>query len=84
MHGHAELGEQERQRQQLDDQAAITSNQAGPPRGGSIRRNGAIDNLQPCNLRPDAPACCLAVLPPGIRTHERAESACILTAASAS
>jgi hypothetical protein len=66
MHGHAELGEQERQRQQLDDQAGITSNQAGPPRGGSIRRNEAPDNLQPRNPGTDAPACCLAVLPLGI------------------
>jgi hypothetical protein len=84
MHGHAELGEQERQRQQLDDQAAIASNQAGPPRADSIRRGKPADNLHPRNLGRTAPACRLAVLPLGVCTHERAESARILTAASTS
>ena len=31
VHGHAELRKQQRQRQPMDDQRTVTSNQAGPP-----------------------------------------------------
>ena len=63
MHGHAELGEQERQRQQLDDQATITSNQAGPPQAKSIAMAGLDDNLQlrksgASGFPPAASPCC--------------------------
>ena len=46
MHGHAELGEQERQRQQLDDQAAITSNQKASGRAAVSAQAPAADNLR--------------------------------------
>src|SRR5688572_30989348 len=63
MHGHAELGEQERQRQPMDDEIAIASNQAGPPRKRSITAARAIDNLQLLKLAINAPDRRITVLP---------------------
>lgn len=42
---HAELGDEQRQRQQVNDQAATTTSEQGPGlRGASIRRLRARDN----------------------------------------
>ena len=42
---HAELGDEQRQRQQVNDQAATTTSEQGPGlRGGSIRRPQVRDN----------------------------------------